>query len=159
MNSDNNFSPDSKVWIYQSSRPFSGDEINELNLMLSVFTKQWTAHNAQLNAEGTVIEDRLIMLIVDESHTAASGCSIDTSVHFIKSVEKKFEIDLFDRTLVNFYHDGSLTSTHLHELPELYAQKLVNEDTLVLDPLVNSKSSFDVNFKTTIGNSWIKNFL
>jgi len=159
MNFDHNFSPDSKVWIYQSSRPFSIDEIKELNLLLSVFAKQWTAHNAQLNAEGTVIEDRLIMLIVDESHTAASGCSIDTSVHFIKSVEKKFGIDLFDRTLVNFYHDGSLSSTHLQELPKLYAQKLLNEDTLVLDPLVNSKSSFDVNFKTTIGNSWIKNFL
>ena len=159
MNFDNNFSPDSKVWIYQSSRPFSADEINELNAMLSVFAKQWTAHNAQLKAEGIIIEDRLIMLIVDESQTAASGCSIDTSVHFIKSLEKKFGIDLFDRTLVNYYHDGSLFSTHLQDLPNLYATNVLSEDTAVLDPLVNSKSAFDANFKTTLGNSWINNFL
>lgn len=88
MNLNTNYSPDSKVWIYQSSRPFTEEEISAINDQLAIFTKQWTAHNAQLQAQGNIIEDRLILLIVDETHTAASGCSIDTSVHFIKSLEK-----------------------------------------------------------------------
>lgn len=159
MNLNTNYSPDSKVWIYQSSRPFTEEEISAINDQLAIFTKQWTAHNAQLQAQGNIIEDRLILLIVDETHTAASGCSIDTSVHFIKSLEKKFNVDLFDRTLVNFYRDGTLSSVHLQDLPELFAAHVINEETMVIDPLVNSKATFDTNFKTALGNSWMKNFL
>ncbi len=159
MNIENNFSPNSKVWVYQSSRPFTADEIDDANELLSQFVKKWTAHNAQLHAAGKIIEDRLIMLIVDETHTAASGCSIDTSVHFIKSLENKFGIDLFDRTIVNFYNDGSLISAHLHELGDLYTSNVLNDDTLVIDPLVDSKAAFDSGFKTALRDSWIKNFL
>ena len=69
MNLNTNYSPDSKVWIYQSSRPFTEEEIIAINDQLAIFTKQWTAHNAQLQAQGNIIEDRLILLIVDETHT------------------------------------------------------------------------------------------
>lgn len=158
MHIDNSFSPDSKVWIYQSSRPFTQDEINILQEQLESFTKQWTAHNAQLKAHGDIIEDRIIYLIVDETHTSASGCSIDTSVHFIKSLENKFNIGLFDRTLFNYLKEGVISTAHLNELPELFSTQVINMETIVFDPLVNSKSAFDAHFKTTLGKSWLKNF-
>lgn len=159
MENDNNFSPYSRVWIYQSSRPFTGQEITRLNEQLRIFAKQWTAHNAQLKAEARVIEDRIIMLMVDETNTAASGCSIDTSVNFIKSLEKQFGVELFNRNLVNFIKDDSLSTAHLQDLPDMYSSHLLEMDTLVIDPLVTTKLQFDSGFKTPLGKSWMKDFL
>ncbi len=153
-----NFSPDSKVWIYQSSRPFTQDEIEALNIQLAAFAKQWTAHNAQLHAEATVIEDRIIRLMVDETHTGASGCSIDSSVHFIKSIEKAMGINLFDRTLVNYYKGDHLFSTHLDALKKLYQQGELHDDTLVFNPLIATKSDFDNGCKIELGKTWLKDF-
>ena len=107
-----NFSPQSKVWVYQSSRPFSDSEIIALNNKLKQFSVQWTAHNQQLLASGNVMYDRFIVLMVDESQTMASGCSIDTSVHFIKQLEQDYKIELFNRTIVNLELVKKLNHIH-----------------------------------------------
>ncbi|MFI5173037.1 MAG: hypothetical protein ACHQFW_11640 [Chitinophagales bacterium] len=159
MGQVNNFSPQSKVWIYQSSRPFTENEIGILNNKLQLFAQQWTAHNQQLNAIGKVIEDRLILLMVDETHSNASGCSIDSSVHFIKSLEKEFNVDLFDRTLVNYIADNNLQTTKLNELNDLVNNGIIKNNTLVFDPLIKTKSEFDTRFRIPLDNSWMKEFI
>lgn len=158
MKNENNFSPASKVWIYQSTRPFTGDEILKINEKLHLFTSQWTAHNAQLNALGYVIEDRIILLMVDETHSSASGCSIDSSVHFIKSLEKELDVNLFDRTIFNYWLKDKLYSARLNELEQLIYTGIITKDTNVFDPLVNTKSEFDTQFKLPLRTSWMKNF-
>ena len=158
METENNFSPQSKVWIYQSTRAFDEQEIKWLNEQLSIFAKQWTAHNAQLKAIGKVVEDRIILLMVDETQASASGCSIDSSVHFIKSLEKTLEVNLFDRSLFNYILDDKIYSASLNQLEELVDSGVINQNTIVYDPLVKTKSDFDAQFKLPISNSWMKSF-
>lgn len=154
-----NFSPQSKVWIYQSSRPFNESEIVELNNKLKHFTVQWTAHNKQLLASGNVMYDRFIVLMVDESHTMASGCSIDTSVHFIKQMEQDYAIDLFNRTIVNLEINGLLQTISLEELSAKFKSGEINASTIVFDPLVQQKQDFDKRFKTPLNESWMMNLI
>lgn len=153
------FSPHSKVWIYQSSRPFTENEIKTLNEKLLAFATQWTAHNQQLHAGAKVLEDRFILLMVDETNSEASGCSIDKSVHFMKELEKLLHISLFDRMLVNYRNGDSLHTTNLDNLVALYNSGEVNGDTEVYNPLVHTKKELDENFVVPLNNSWVKQFV
>ncbi|HRF77172.1 MAG TPA: hypothetical protein PLB46_11405 [Chitinophagales bacterium] len=154
-----NFSPQSKVWVYQSSRPFTESEIVELNNKLKHFTVQWTAHNKQLLASGNVMYDRFIVLMVDESHTMASGCSIDTSVHFIKQLEQDYTIDLFNRTIVNMEINGIIQTISLDELSTKFKSGEINASKMVFDPLVQQKRDFDKGFKIPLAESWMMNLI
>jgi hypothetical protein len=152
-------SPQSKTWVYQSSKPFTIVEVNELNVLLADFAKQWTAHNQQLQAAAFVFEDRFLVFMVDETMTNASGCSIDKSVHFLKTLEKTYQTELFNRMLVNYTSNGKITTTKLFALDKLLAAGLISKDTLVYDPLVNTKHAFDEKFLIPLNNSWVKNFV
>lgn len=143
------FSPQSKVWIYQTSRPFTEIEAKEINGQLNIFTKQWTAHNLQLKAEGFLFENRVIVLMVDESLTNASGCSIDKAFGFIQELENKYKVELLNRMIVNYFNGNEWLTTGLHEI------NLLDENTLVIDPLVNNKFDFDSRFVAPLKNTWM----
>src|SRR5690606_32974224 len=91
------YSPQSKVWIYQSNRLFSNTDLDYLHTVLNTFVQNWSAHNHNLKAGYEIRHQRFIVLIVDETQTGASGCSIDKSVHLMKQIEEHLSIDLFDR--------------------------------------------------------------
>ncbi|MEQ9303133.1 MAG: hypothetical protein RJQ14_04390, partial [Marinoscillum sp.] len=103
MKSDINNMPDhSRVWIYQSTRPFSDSEKTLISAQLDEFTKQWAAHGQQLTATYSIELDQFIVLAVDESHHQASGCSIDSSVRVIQVIEQQTGLTLLDRSKVAF---------------------------------------------------------
>jgi hypothetical protein len=93
----NSLSKNSRVWIYQSDRPFSNFEKNQILADLSEFTASWTSHGAGLSAKAVIIENYFIALAVDESVAGASGCSIDSSVRCIQAIGERFSIDFFNR--------------------------------------------------------------
>ena len=80
----------SRLWIYQSDRKFSEDELLKLQEALNSFLNDWTAHGASLNAGFEIKYDRFIVIGLDQSASAASGCSIDSQVRFIQQIEKEF---------------------------------------------------------------------
>ena len=87
----------SKTWIYQSNRAFTPEEAIEIQNHIHVFCRNWVSHSNELKAAGQLINNRFIVLMVDESKAGASGCSIDKSVHFIKSIGSKYQTEMFDR--------------------------------------------------------------
>src|SRR6218665_3568307 len=89
------FSDHSRVWIYQSSRPLSEKEELEINEQLYQFYAQWQAHGAPVKGWAKLLFHRFIVLMADESHVEVSGCSTDSSVRVIKSIEKQYSINLF----------------------------------------------------------------
>lgn len=149
------FDPASKVWVYQSSRPFTSAEENEISQALQSFTKQWAAHNIQLKATGFIVESRVIVLMVDETHTDASGCSIDTSVHFIQGLENEYGVELFDRMIVHYRDVEGWHTTTLSTLPDLISQHLISKSTIVINPLVATKEEYQHSFVTRIEDCWM----
>lgn len=103
----------SKVWIYTSPRLFSPVEIDFINEQLSAFCSQWAAHGTRLKAGGTVLEGRFIAIVADESETNASGCSIDTSVRFMKDLSKELQVDLFGRMV---FYSETFEKIHFSDL-------------------------------------------
>ncbi|MCP4975889.1 MAG: ABC transporter ATPase, partial [Maribacter sp.] len=70
----------SRVWIYQANRSFTSLELEELGGELDAFIQDWTAHGSDLKAGYEIRYKRFIILALDQTDTAASGCSIDASV-------------------------------------------------------------------------------
>lgn len=89
--------PEAKCWIYQSDRALNATEKEWLNEQLDRFVAEWAAHGSKLLAQGKIIGDYHVVLAVDESQAGASGCSIDASVRFIKSVAGELQVDFFNR--------------------------------------------------------------
>ena len=81
----------SRIWIYQSDRKFSDDEINEIEAALKTFTENWAAHGTGLEASFITKYNRFIILAVNQEAQASTGCSIDASVHFIQELEKNMK--------------------------------------------------------------------
>ena len=145
-----------RVWIYQSNRPFSEEEIRVIDPAIQRFTDQWVSHNRDLKAFGKVFHEQFIVLMVDESHAGASGCSIDKSVYFIKQIEQAVGVDLFDRMTFTYQEEGKKYSVPRAEFARLYQEGKINDQTLVFDNLVNNKGDFETAWIKPLGESWHK---
>ena len=145
---------ESKVWIYQSNRAFTPEELERLNAILADFTASWTAHNQQLKASYEIKYQRFIVLIVDETLTGASGCSIDKSVHIIKAIEEEFNVNLFDRFQIAWKEDNEIKTTGRSEFESLIQQQKVNAETIVFNNLVKNLSEFKNVWEVPLKESW-----
>lgn len=158
MTTTTQFHPQSKVWMYQSNRAFTPDEIKNLNAELALFAQKWTAHNLQLKAIAQVLEDRFVLLMVDETQTGASGCSIDTSVNFMKALGQKYQVDFFNRMLFSFLTKNGIDTKPLSEIPELIGQKILTAETIVFNNLILTKTEYDSQWQIPFAKSWMQRF-
>jgi len=156
MNKIGDLAKDSKVWIYQSNRTFSEEEVKQINLKLEHFTKEWAAHNVALKSFGKVYHNIFIVLMVDESHTNASGCSIDTSVHFIQSLEKTYNVNLFDRFCIAYKKGNDVELATKEQFQELINNGIITSESIVYNNMVQTKAAFEKEWEATIENSWHK---
>jgi hypothetical protein len=145
----------SKVWIYQSTRPLNETEVQSIGQECAAFVAKWAAHGTRLTADYAIFYKQFICLFVDESAHGASGCSIDSSVHFMQSLERKFGLELFTRTEVAYFDDQhDVVTIHMNDMAD--AQKLgkISSDTLVFNNLVTTKGEMKTNWIVPITESW-----
>ncbi len=153
--------PSSRVWVYQADRFLSYDELDDARELLFPFLEQWTSHTKELYTYGNIFHRRFLALFVDESAShGTSGCSIDSSVHFIQQLGAKLNIDFFDRMHFCYLDDQEeVQSVNRVQLKEKYAAGDIKEDTFFFDNLVDTKENFIKNWTVQLGESWIKKML
>lgn len=149
----------SKVWIYQASRFFSDDEMDDIIPMIRAFVTQWVSHNREIKGYGNLFHHKFICLFVDESHAHASGCSIDSSVRFIKEIGEKFKVDMMGRTEFCYLKDDIVHGIDMQKMPEAYASGLISDETLFFDNNVKDKDSFLKEWVKPLSESWQKRFI
>ncbi len=159
MDSFQQFPPETRVWIYQSNKPFNQSVLPELKELVDRFAQNWVSHNRQLRAHGDVLHDRFILLAVDEGQADASGCSIDKSVHFLKQLEKELGVDLFDRMTFAWMDDDGVKAAGSEEFSSLYQAGKITADTLVFDNLVKTKGELEENWLKPLNKSWHRRFV
>ncbi len=145
-------SNDSRVWIYQSDRPFNSSEKTNIEIQLTDLCNNWNTHGSVLNCSFQ-LHDWFICLFVDESKQGASGCSIDSSVAVIKAIANQYNIDFFNRMNIAFL-DGESTKV----LPIEEFKKLLTPQTVVYDNLVKTKTEYESKWKVPLSESWLARF-
>jgi hypothetical protein len=154
---DGNFHPDSRVWIYQSSRIFTINEALEIEEMLKEFTLQWKSHGTPVKGAVHLFFGQFIVLIADETATGVSGCSTDSSVRLIKDIEQKFQVNMFDRTTLAFVVKDKVQLLPLSQLQYTFDNGFIKSDTLYFNNLVQTKEEFEKNWIIPIKDSWLAN--
>lgn len=149
-----NFSPQSKVWIYQSNRAFTATETAAIQKQLDTFTAQWTAHGHQLKAKAEIRHHFFIVLIVDQDPALATGCSIDASVRVIKGIEQEYGVDLFNRFNMAYKIDHEVHVVSKEDFETLISIKKIGADTVVYNNLVQNLADYQQKWEVPLSQSW-----
>lgn len=138
-----NLPDSSRIWIYQNQTPISKAAQQEIQGKLDEFVHQWAAHKVQLYGDSAILEDYFIILAVNENMTMASGCSIDSSVHFIKGLEKEYQLNLFDRLNVLIEENDEKKIVHFSDIKN-------HSGATFFDPTVTTLGDFRTKWKVVI---------
>ena len=157
---DGNFHPDSRVWVYQSSRIFTVSEALQIEEMMTQFIHNWHSHGVPVKGAAHLFFGQFAVLIADETATGVSGCSTDSSVRLIKEIEKNFGVNMFDRTNLAFAMKDKSDQYRIQLLPMTQLQyaidnRFLSPDTLYLNNMVQSKQELENNWIIPIKESWL----
>ncbi len=125
-------SVNSRVWVYQADRTLTAKEENRAAYFLKEAIANWSAHGAPLSGSANILESRFVVIALDEDKQAASGCSIDSSTHWMKELGSELSIDFFDRSLA--YLDGrEIKSVPIFSAKSSILNGSIKRDTLVFN--------------------------
>lgn len=149
----------SRIWIYQSNRRFTDLETEEIKEAMDQFIEDWTAHGKDLRAGYDLKYRRFIVIALDQSAASASGCSIDASVHFIQSIEKKYQVDLLDKMNVTFRQGEYVSYKPLTDFKKMAKDRAVSSETIVFNNLVTNITEYKDHWEVPAKESWHSRFM
>lgn len=150
--------PYARLWIYQSGRSFTETEQEEIKPLLERFAIEWSSHGKGLQASAELLYDQFLVLANNENETAASGCSIDASVNFVRELEQRFQTSFFDRTQLAFLEEGQVQLVSMSDLKSKVATGDIRKDSLYFDTLVNNYQELSSAWPKPAGNSWLTRY-
>lgn len=156
---DFNKLPDTaRVWVYQANRPLSDTDVSRIDEALRPALNQWAAHGQPLLASAKVIENRFVVVGVDEGFNLPSGCSIDASVHTLQDIGRQIGVDFFDRSAAVRSTDSSVQTYALPAIKAAVENGLITPQTTVFNTLVKTKTEFLESWTIPAIQSWLKRY-
>lgn len=149
------FGPDSRVWIYQSSRLFSLGEALEIEDELKAFSESWRSHGAEVDGWANLLFGQFLVIMADERKTSVGGCSTDSSVRFVKALGEKYKVDFFNRTSLSFLINEKVQQLPLSQLAYAFENGFIKPETLYFNNLVQNKSELENNWIIPVKDSWL----
>lgn len=148
----------SRIWVYQADRPFSPSEKTWIQQLLTSFCEGWNTHGQGMPTSFDIVYDQFIMLAVDENGLGASGCSIDSSVRIIRTIEEKIGVNLLDSGKVSFLSENKVAVNKLAEVRESISNGVLQPDTYVFNPIISTKSDLTEKWIIPAKETWLKRF-
>lgn len=151
------FADDSRVWIFQSNRPFNDKEELEINEQLSQFYQQWDSHGTPVKGWAKLLFRQFIVVLADETATGVSGCSTDSMVRVVKSIERQYIVNLFDRMTLTFLVNDKAQMLPLGQVQYALDKGYIQPETLLFNNTVQTKDALLREWQVPLKNSWLAN--
>jgi hypothetical protein len=149
----------SRVWIYQADRAFSATEAEAVNSAINQFVSQWLAHKAKVIGDGGLLYNRFVILVADEEKLQVSGCSIDSTVRFIKELGAKYNVNFFDRFYTCYWNNDQIEGADFDSFKSKLALGIISDDTVVFNNLVSTIDGLNTQWQVPLIKSWQSKFL
>lgn len=154
-----NLPENARVWIYQADRPFTPQDIAFISEKATEFIEQWTKHGDSLKGSFTIKYNHFLILAVDQSFNAVSGCSIDASVRFIQQLEQELQLDLMNKLKVSFKDGNTINIVTLAAFKNFAQQAKITPETIVFNNLLQTKMALENDWEVPAKDSWHQRFL
>ena len=138
----------SRIWIYAAEQKLTKDQEGHILKVISAHLQNWEAHKVPLTAGVTILENRFIVVALDESKNRASGCSIDTLQKLIQNLEKELSISLLNRLKIFCKIEDEILC-----IPSFKLESIAKANTLFYDLTIQNKSELDSYLKP-ISEGW-----
>ncbi|HEY0298930.1 MAG TPA: hypothetical protein VGB84_06895, partial [Arachidicoccus sp.] len=119
------------------------------------FLSQWNTHGTPNTAFANLFFGQFIVIMADESLQKVSGCSTDSSVRFVKELEKEFSVNMFDRQSLAFIIKDKVQLLPLAQLNYAMENNFINAATLYFNNLVLTKKDWEQSWVIPIKESWL----
>jgi len=149
---------ESPLWVFQADKVLSNSDEQLINETIGQFLTQWTAHGNSISASHTLIQDRFLLITVNQNMHEASGCSIDALHRAISQLGKDLGIDFLNRSKLTFIVDGQLKSYGINESKKALALGELASNHLLFNNSVASLAAWRTKWLIPINQSWLANF-
>ena len=146
-----------RIWVYQASRSLQAQELDQIKQTLTQSCQTWEAHGAALQASFEIKYNQVIIIAVNEAMNAASGCSIDASTRWFKSLGEAFQVDFFNRDVARVRNE------QVELLPLGHMKKAVDSGNLtpedhIITPLLQTVQQYRESWLCTAADSYLKRY-
>ena len=138
----------SRIWLYAAEQELTNEQEDHILKSISAHLQNWEAHKVPLIAGVTILENRFIVVALDENENGASGCSIDTLQKLIQNLEKELSVSLLNRLNVFCKIEDEILC-----IPSFKLSAVANKDTLFYDLTILTKSDLNTYLKP-ISEGW-----
>ncbi len=145
----------SRVWIYQADRPFMDLQVVEIDEQLQNFYLQWQSHGAPVKGWAKCIYNQFIVVLADVAHMGIGGCSTDSMVRVIKSFERQYSINLFDRLTLTFLINEKVQPLPMQQVSYALEKGFIETDSLLFNNLVETKAQLLKEWLVPLNKSWL----
>jgi hypothetical protein len=149
------FPSSSRVWIYQSSRVLDDVEAKHLEDEARQFAAQWAAHGKALDATARIVFNRFLLLVVNDTVENPSGCSIDSSIHFVQEMQAKYNTDFFDRLMLTLYHEGHFSAMPLSRVKASIGDHSMPGEAMLFDNSLTTLGDLRKCWVVPVYDSWV----
>lgn len=149
------FADESRVWIFQGSRPLSEKEEAEINEQLLQFYSQWKAHGEPVKGWARLLFSQFIVVMADETGTHVSGCSTDGMVRVIKSLERQYSVNFFDRMTITFLVEGKAQMLPFGQVQYALDKGYIHAETLTFNNIATTRAELLNNWLVPLRESWL----
>ena len=138
----NSLDDSSRLWMYGSETEFTEQQSDYITKKLTFFLENWEYHKNKLTASFNILEDRFIIIALDDSIHGVGGCSLDGLQRLIQTFEKELSITLMNRLNV-FCKIGE----EILCIPTFKLCSVANNETLFYDLTIQKKSEINTVIK------------
>ena len=149
------FDDQSKVWIFQSSRAFIEKEAKDVDEQLHQFYSQWQSHGAPVKGWAKLLFRQFIVVIADDTKDTIGGCSTDGMMRQIKSIERQYDVNMFDRMMITFLVKDKAEMLPFTQVQYAIEKGYINKDTLLFNNVVYNKKDMLEKWLVPLQDSWL----
>ncbi len=148
----------SRIWVFQSKDQLDESTYNLIKKKISVFLENWKSHQKSFESSFIIKYKTFVVIAADETNLV-SGCSIDSLINFVKSIEDEFEINLLDKLDVKYKIGNDINTANLNDFKKICKNIDINDKLIVFNNLVKNIDDFEKKWEVDIRKSWHKRFL
>ena len=131
-----------RLWVFPSDRSLTSEEQAQVVTSVEAGLHEWVAHGSPVHWGHQIVHDQFLMIGVDESHTALTGCSIDSAVGRIKKLERDLGLSLLDNSRVFYREQGLVHGVTRSEFKDRIRTGEVTRETPVFDNVIEKVGEY-----------------